>query len=132
MVQYVNVAHTRLTDVILTRNGIALFSLKLRMYVPSRGCDNKRSYKCGELRKYSAAASNRNGVVGSSGRKIPITPSESDNVPNIVSIVFICCCTSKFYCKGSDNLIVCQTFLFFLSAGWCVCCVMVLKDKFIV
>lgn len=96
MVQYVNVAHTRLTDVILTRNGIALFSLKLRMYVPSRGCDNKRSYKRGELRKYSAAASNRNGVVGSSGRKIPMIPNESDIVPNIVRSVFIYGCDGWF------------------------------------
>lgn len=96
MVQYVNVAHTRLTDVILTRNGIALFSLKLRMYVPSRGCDNKCSYKRGELRKYNAAASNRNGVVGSSGRNIPMIPNESDIVPNIVRSVFIYGCDGWF------------------------------------
>ena len=105
MVQYVNVPQTRAVDVILTRIGIALFSLKLRMYVPKWGCDSNFSYKRGELRKYSAAASNRNGVVGSKGRNIPITPSDRDIVPNMLSRIFICCDDWWFLgCyKGSDN-----------------------------
>ena len=96
MAQYINVVQTRVTDVILTRNGIALFSLKLRMYVPKRGCDNNLSYKRGELRKYSAAANSRKGVVGSSGRNIPMIPNESDIVPNIVRSVFIYGCDGWF------------------------------------
>lgn len=32
--QYSSVPHTRLTDTIFTRKGIALFSRKLRIYVP--------------------------------------------------------------------------------------------------
>lgn len=49
--QYSRVPHTSVTDIIFTRSGIALFSLKLRIYVPSRGWFMSHAYSLGELRK---------------------------------------------------------------------------------
>ena len=88
-VQYSRVPHTSVTDITFTRSGIALFSLKLRIYVPSLGWFMSHSYSRGELRKYNAAESNRNGVVGSMGTKIPMMPSASDRLPKNAKIYFI-------------------------------------------
>ena len=87
--QYNKVIQTRLTETILTRNGIALYSLKLRIYSPRYGCASNQSYNFLELRKKSVAESRRNGVVGSTGRNIPTTPKTSDNIPNKSSMYFI-------------------------------------------
>ena len=46
-------------------------------------------YKCGELRKYMVAVSNKKGVVGSKGRNMPIMPSMSDIVPITVYSAFM-------------------------------------------
>jgi hypothetical protein len=46
-------------------------------------------YKFSELRTYNAAARSRNGVVGSKGRKIPITPKTNEMLPKIIRIYFI-------------------------------------------
>ena len=47
------------------------------------------SYKVFELLKKHPAASNKKGVVGNNGTKIPMTPNVNDNNPNIVNIIFI-------------------------------------------
>ncbi len=48
-----------------------------------------QSYNLCELRIYIAAESNRNGVVGSTGRKMPITPNTSDTLPKNAKRNFI-------------------------------------------
>lgn len=87
--QYSSVIQTRLTDTIFTRKGIALCSRKFFIYVPRCGCDSNHSYNLLELRKYSAAASRRNGVVGNIGRNIPMIPSAKAILPRIAYINFI-------------------------------------------
>ena len=46
-------------------------------------------YNLWELRKYSRADSRRKGVVGSTGKKMPNTPSASDTLPSITKRYFI-------------------------------------------
>lgn len=48
-VQYISVIHTRLTETIFTRKGIALFSRKFFIYGPRCLCDINHSYSLLEL-----------------------------------------------------------------------------------
>ena len=48
-----------------------------------------QSYSLLELRRYSAAESSRKGVVGSTGRNMPTTPSASDRLPKKAKRYFI-------------------------------------------
>ena len=88
-VQYSRVPHTSVTDITFTRSGIALFSLKLRIYVPILGWIMSHSYSRGELRKYNAAANNKNGVVGNIGKIIPNIPNPNDTLPKIINNHFM-------------------------------------------
>ena len=49
-------------------------------------------YSFSELRTYNVADSRRNGVVGSKGRNIPITPKANEMLPKMMSMYFICPC----------------------------------------
>ena len=81
MAQQSNVAHTIVTETTFTRRGKALCSLKFLMYAPRCLWDISQLQSLCELRMYIAAASSRNGVVGSTGRKTPIMPNTSDTLP---------------------------------------------------
>ncbi len=72
---------TSVTETILARSGIARFCRKLRIYVPKCLLANSRWYNFGELRHHRAAVSNRKGVVGNSGKKIPATPNPNETAP---------------------------------------------------
>ena len=106
MAQQSNVAHTIVTETTFTRRGNALCSLKFLMYAPRCLWDMSQSYSLCELRMYIAAASNRNGVVGSTGRKTPIMPNTSDTLPKNAKrnfIVFI------FRREGTKNILQRET-----------------------
>ncbi|SOZ14931.1 hypothetical protein CBM2609_A40128 [Cupriavidus taiwanensis] len=49
---------------------------------PKRGCPSSHSWKRCEPRAKQAAASSTNGVVGSTGRKMPTTPSSRHSPPS--------------------------------------------------
>jgi hypothetical protein len=55
--------------------GTARRSRHRAISVPYLGCDVSRSSNQGQPREAAAAASNRNGTVGRTGRTIPTTPS---------------------------------------------------------
>jgi hypothetical protein len=73
---------------IFARKGIALCSLKLRIYVPKYLWLISQLYKRSEPLKYAAAERSKNGVVGSNGTKIPIMPKTRHTVPLIIKKTF--------------------------------------------
>jgi hypothetical protein len=87
-IQYPIVSHNRVIETIFARNGMALYSLKLRMYVPNLGWLSSHSYSCGDDLKYRAAEISKSGVVGSSGINIPTIPSANDSDPSMIYTVF--------------------------------------------
>ena len=89
MAQFDNVTHTILTDNTLILSGIDLFVTKFEIYGPNLGCAINQSYHCLLPLRNNAAVSNRRGVVGSTGRKIPNTANPSDINPNIVSMILV-------------------------------------------
>ncbi len=82
------VSHSVVTETALTLTGMALCSWKSLMYGPSLGCDMSQACRRGEPFIQHHAVSSRNGVVGSTGRNIPVTPSPSDKAPAMISTVF--------------------------------------------
>ena len=86
--QQLNVIQRAVIETILTRMGIALFSMKLDMNVPSRGWFINHRYRLSLPFRKSVAASRSSGVVGSTGRNAPNIPSPSDMRPNIVRSIF--------------------------------------------
>ena len=76
-------------EMILARRGIIRSSRKLRIYGPRYLCVSSQSYARGELRKNKAADNNRKGVVGTTGRKIPITPNNKERKPMNKQIYFM-------------------------------------------
>jgi hypothetical protein len=52
------------------------------MYFPKYFCPNNHLYNLSEERKKQVAANKRNGVVGSNGKNIPITPNNNEIHPN--------------------------------------------------
>lgn len=71
----------------MQRNGALL--AEIADVAASRPCESSQSWSRGEERIQSAAASSRKGVVGSSGTKMPTTPSTRHRPPNAASNVFM-------------------------------------------
>ena len=67
----------------LARRGMARRGSQFSMIGPNRRCCFSQWWKRGEARAQQAAASNTNGVVGSTGRKMPMMPSNSETAPAI-------------------------------------------------
>ena len=84
--QYNNVIHRVRMDTILTRRGMDLCTTKFDIYTPIRGWFISQSYNLRLPRRKSAAASRRNGVVGSTGTNAPMIPNVSDMMPRNVRI----------------------------------------------
>jgi len=92
---YKIVAHINEIETIFARLGIDLFSLKSRMYLPITLQEISLLYSFCELRTYRAAARRRSGVVGNSGRKMPIIPNPNDRVPKTMYKYFNNCIVQK-------------------------------------
>ena len=78
----------------LARRGMARRVSQFSMIGPNRRCCFSHRWKRGEARVQQAAASNTNGVVGSTGRKMPMMPSKREAAPAIqnnvrVIIIFV-------------------------------------------
>ena len=86
--QYSKVSQTNETEITFTRRGIALFSMKFRMYGPNRLWFNSHLYSRGEPRNHKILDNKRNGVVGNKGRKIPITPKHREILPKTIYMTF--------------------------------------------
>ena len=104
--QYPIVSHTNDTDTILARNGMARCSRKLRIYSPKILWLSNHSYRLGEALTQTAAERSRNGVVGSIGRNIPITPNASEMQPMTIKKILI---TPQKYEILPNNLYICST-----------------------
>lgn len=87
--QHKRLIHNIDIEIIFAFLGIDLFSIKSRIYGPNTGWFISQPYNLGELFRNKADDSKRNGVVGSTGRKIPMIPRESDKSPNTISKYFI-------------------------------------------
>ena len=87
--QYSKVNHNVLIDIIFTLSGIVRCFKNVEIYGPKRGCSISQSYSLLLPRKNNAAARSSNGVVGSTGRKIPKIPKPKDVSPNIVRAILI-------------------------------------------
>lgn len=97
--QYSKVSHNVVSDIIFTLSGIALYFKKDEIYGPKRGCSKSQSYSLLLPRKNNAAARSSNGVVGSTGRKIPKIPNPKDISPNMVRAILISCKNGRKYKK---------------------------------
>ena len=84
------------TDIILIRSGSAFSSWKERMYVPSVGWLSNQWCSLGELWAKSHAERSRNGVVGSMGKNMPISPSV--RLMNAMSMSVMCMRTIRTWC----------------------------------
>ena len=73
---------------ILILSGMDLWTMKLDIYVPSRGWFMSQSYSLRLLRRNKAAARRSSGVVGSTGRNAPKIPSPNDISPSMLRIIF--------------------------------------------
>ena len=88
-----------LTDMIFTRRGRDLCTMKFLMYGPSFGWSISHLYSEGELFRNRKDVSRRNGVVGNTGRKMPRMPNPNDINPNAASRYFI----SSIFSKHEDS-----------------------------
>lgn len=89
IIQQLIVAQSNETEMILTRNGNARFSRKLRMYSPNTLWFISHVQRRGEALTHTAAESNKNGVVGNTGRNIPRSPRINDTLPIMTRIILI-------------------------------------------
>ena len=94
---YKIVAHTKSTEQIFACKGIALCSRKFRMYFPKNFCSSNHLYNLSEERKKQVAANKRNGVVGSNGKNIPITPNNNEIHPNNTKKNFMLLLSYEFH-----------------------------------
>lgn len=78
-------------DMIFTLSGMALSLKNADMYLPKIRCVISHLCNRPELRTNRAAAKRRNGVVGSSGRKMPIAPAMTQSIPKAARRYLICC-----------------------------------------
>ncbi len=68
---------------------MARCSRKLRMYSPKTLWLSSHSYRDGDAFNHTAAESSRKGVVGSSGRNIPVTPKANEMQPTMIKNILI-------------------------------------------
>ena len=83
------VSHRVATETAFTLREMHLCSWTSRIYGPSLGCASSHPGSRGDPFIQHHAVSSRNGVVGSTGRNIPATPSPSDTAPNMISRFFM-------------------------------------------
>lgn len=76
-------------EIIFALRGMHLCSVKSFRYGPKRGCPISHLYSRGELFKNRYEANSKNGVVGSTGRNMPIIPNITDTIPKRASNFFI-------------------------------------------
>lgn len=81
--------HMMDTEKIFMRKGMAFSFRKSRIYSPKTGWLSNRLYNCSELRANSVADSNKKGVVGKTGKKIPAIPKLKLIIPKNTSKYFI-------------------------------------------
>lgn len=68
---------------------IAPFSCQSRMEGPNIGCESSQSWAFFDDFPKKNAASNRNGTVGSTGRKAPANPASTLSTPKLSQIIRI-------------------------------------------
>lgn len=91
-----SVIQSVVVDMIFIFSGSAFSSWNVRMYGPSVGWLSSQLCSFGELCAKSHAESSRNGVVGSMGKNMPISPSVRLMKAMRMSVVLMCCVWLEF------------------------------------